>query len=213
MIRWSVVVGAVVLHSVFASACASRVSNGGGSETGFLACSVDSDCETGRCVEATCVDDKSRNTLATGEAHAGTCDDPGEFTQSVPAWWQAEWTPSLPSLAFQKCGDQSGPQLAPAIVGKWTAPSAGTYWVEGFSRDMGAVLGYTRTCGAPDACEALGPQEVTDPPFDLSRISGFGFEAKTGETWFFSFQYSNWGDGGPQPDRGSVIVGIEPMSP
>lgn len=57
MNRWSVVMG-LMLHAVVVAACSSKVSPGGGSETGFLTCTTDAECGAGQsCVAAKCVDE------------------------------------------------------------------------------------------------------------------------------------------------------------
>src|SRR5690348_9527251 len=72
MNRWSIVMG-VTLHAVIASACASKVNHGGGSETGFLGCAADSECGKGQtCVESKCVDQSGRTSEAGAEAKADT---------------------------------------------------------------------------------------------------------------------------------------------
>jgi len=219
MNRWSVVSG-VIMHVILGSACASKVQNGGGSETGFLACADDTECGAGQtCVEQKCVDQSNRTALVTATGPAGTCDDPQEFSASMPSWWQAEWTPSLPSLPRPGCGFvvhpdwDAGPAwgTAPAIVAKWIAPSDGTYWAETYSRDMSAVSSITPQCGGFDACGMLVPQDVPDPPFDSIAIHGDGdkFDAKAGDVWYFSFQY--WSpDGGAPPDQARVIATVRP---
>jgi hypothetical protein len=138
----------------------------------------------------------------------------------MPSWWQAEWTPSLPSLPRPGCGfawdpgqPDAGPSLgaAPAIVAKWIAPSDGTYWAETYSRDMPAVSSIAPQCGGIDACGELEAQDVPDPPFDSSAIHGDGFklDVKAGEAWFFSFQFFS-PDGGAPPDHGRVIATVRP---
>jgi hypothetical protein len=209
MNRWSVAIG-VIAQLVVASACASKANQGGGSETGFLACDVDSDCGTGSCVEAKCADDEGRNMLAASHEPTGTCDDPLNFSQSMPGWWQAEWTPNMQTETAPTCGFPNNPEAAPAVVGRWMAPSGGTYLASGWSRDMNAVFSGALECGAPKDCAMLEPQGVPDAPFAPTIVrpgGGFTFEAEAGSIVYFSFQFLDLHGGSP-PERGTVIANI-----
>ena len=227
MSRWSVLTS-VTLLSILTTACASKVQNGGGSETGFLACAVDTECGADqRCVEKKCVERGRQAALVVATGPVGTCDDPQEFSASMPSWWQAEWTPSLLPIPRPGCGynyDPTRPDASPplgvasAVVGKWTAPSDGSYYAYGYSRDMPAVFGNASLCGGygfPSqyfgGCTVLEPANVPDPPFDPTVIPGGGFklDVKAGEVVYFSFQFLS-PDGGAPPDHGTVIATIRP---
>jgi hypothetical protein len=160
-------------------------------------------------------DGGGRSTVVTSGDPLGTCAAPFEFPASDDAWWQAEWTPSLPALPLASCGTPDNPDVAAAVVARWIAPHDGEYFARGWSKDFHAVFTISPQCGVMEqaACSMLEPQSLPQPPWDVRAIPGsaVNFVVKAGDAWFFFFQHLD-PDGSLPPDRGIAIANISTTS-
>jgi len=144
----------------------------------------------------------------------GTCNAPFSFPLSVDSWWQAAWSPSLPAFQIDACWDA----VSPAVVGVWTAPEDGDYYVRGWADFDAVISGGGRTCGwlgvpgmiGTGGCSQINAQTLPEPPWDVRAFRGSGFgtvEAKAGDRIFVWFHYRN-ANNAPPPDQGTVIANI-----
>lgn len=212
MAKWSIL-PSLAVPLLFVSACGGQAAHGGGSETGFLGCSVDAQCGDGlSCIASRCVSGKSQGLAETTSQPVSACDAAIELPSSDDAWWEAHLIPDLPVLSLPSCGDANNPPSAPAVVAKWIASHDGTFYAYAWSKDFKGVFGGATQCGTPGGCALLEPVPNPPDPTDatLTQYSGFNFDAKAGEAWYFTFQYLD-PQGAPPPDHGTGIGHIGPF--
>lgn len=192
-----------IVSALAIGGCGGNVSYGGGSETGFLACTSDSACGEGQaCVAGACVADNGER-LATVNGKA--CNDAVELPISDDVWWTAQWNPDLPLLPLPNVGNPlTNPDSSPAIVAKWTAPHDGWFLVETVSADFNAAFGDSPLCGA-DPLSNPGGASLLWPNGGFASTDNIKVAA--GDAWFLSVQYLNM-SGAPPPEMGTLVVHV-----
>jgi hypothetical protein len=223
----------VIIGVALASGCGGIAETGGGSETGFADCSLDTECNAGEsCLEGTCVSDHASHFIA-GELSERVAQPP-EDSDSEPAGNEAHSVP---------VGEPTGTAPPPDLCADAVPLSGlGVVWVAEWS-PTGVDLA-TPSCGYPDRPShgpaligrwvapysgrfkliarspdlfnmVVGGASECGAPTGCSWLSmpveesggGWSSQVEEGEEHFITFQSL---DDPPAPEGGTVIVSISP---